>query len=74
MKKLKREILDQIASDPELFAKVCIRSGSKPVNLYRSLELNGNKINSYSVVMCIAEHLHREPCELLEELEYETQS
>ena len=74
MKKLKKEVLYKIKSDTGLFTKVCTLTGTKPSNLARALDRNGIGLNQYSVVECIAEHLQMNPKELVEELEYETQS
>lgn len=76
MERLTKEALDAVASDPILFGKVCKLMNLRPTSLPMTMERNGNNINRYSVVLCIAEHLQREPKELVKEneLEYVLQS
>lgn len=67
MAKFKQESLEEIKSDPLLFAKVCKAMDVKPTSLPMIIERNGNNLNQYSIVTLVAEHLGRTPEDLLEE-------
>lgn len=66
MAKLKREVLDQVKSNADLFAAVAKEIGVKPASLPVILDRNGNSINQYGVVTLIAEFLGTEPETLVE--------
>lgn len=66
-KVLKKEVLDTIRADVELFAKVATELDVKPVTLAATIGRNGNNLNKYSVVALVAEHLGTDPEQLMEE-------
>lgn len=66
-KVFKAEVLDEIKSDPELFALVAKEMEVKPVSLVQIIYRNGNNINQYSIVKLVADYLGRIPEDLLEE-------
>lgn len=67
MAKFKREILDKIKSDPDLFAAVAKKMDIKPTTLASNIDRNGNSLNQYSIVTLVAEYLDVKPEDLLEE-------
>lgn len=72
MAKFKQEVLNIIKSDPDLFAAVAKKMEIKPVTLAANIDRNGNALNQYSIVTLVADHLGKDPEELLEEDEHET--
>ncbi len=66
-KVLKKEVLDKIKTDPDLFHSVCKAMDVTPAYLPVALSRNGNTINKYSIVTLIASYLRRDPEDLLEE-------
>lgn len=67
MAKFKQEVLDQIKSDVDLFAKVAKELGLRPTSLPQTIERNGNVLNQYTVVALVADHLGKNPEDLLEQ-------
>lgn len=67
MAKFKQEILNIIKGDVDLFAAVAREMGIKPVTLAATIDRNGNNINQYTIVALVADHLGRNPEDLLEE-------
>lgn len=66
MAKFKKEILDKIKSNTDLFAAVAKKMGIKPTTLAATIDRNGNNINQYSIVTLVAEFLDAKPEDLLE--------
>lgn len=67
MAKFKQEVLETMKSDPLLFAVVAKALRIKPASLPVTIERNGNTLNQYSIVKLVANHLGRNPEDLLEE-------
>lgn len=67
MAKFKQEVLDQMKSDPELFIKVTNALGIKATSMHMTIERNGKMLNQYSMVTLVAEHLGKNPEEILEQ-------
>lgn len=67
MAKFKKEILDKIKSDTDLFAAVAKKMDIKPTTLAATIDRNGNNLNQYSIVTLVAEFLDVKPEELLED-------
>ena len=67
MAKFKKEVLDIIKGNADLFAAVAKEMGIKPVTLASNIDRNGNSLNQYSIVTLVAEHLGKSPEDLLEE-------
>lgn len=67
MAKFKKEVLDQIKADVDLFASVAREMRVKPVTLAANIDRNGNNLNQYSIVTLVASHLGKDPEDLLEE-------
>lgn len=67
MAKFKKEVLDKIKGDVDLFALVARTMGIKPVTLAATIDRNGNNINQYRIVTLVASHLGKNPEDLLEE-------
>lgn len=66
MAKFKKEVLEKIKTDHDLFCKVGKHLGVKPTSLYETLKRNGNGLNQYSTVELVANHLGLEANELME--------
>lgn len=66
MARFKKEVLDLVKSNPDLFAAVANAMNVKPVSLPKILDRNGNNLNQYSIVTLVADHLNRNPEDLLE--------
>jgi hypothetical protein len=69
MAKFKQEVLEVIKTDPDLFGKVAKEMGIKPTSLAQNIDRNGNTLNQYSVVALVADHLGKNPQDLVEEPE-----
>lgn len=67
MAKFKKEVLDVMRGDPDLFAAIAKEMDVKPTSLPMIIERNGNNLNQYSVVALVAAHLHRHPEDLIED-------
>lgn len=73
-KVFKKEVLNQIRGDVDLFGKVCKAMDVTPAYLPVALARNGNSVNQYSIVALVADHLGKDPDELLEEQQIKTQT
>lgn len=67
MAKFKKEVLDIMKSDIDLFAAISKELGIKPPSLPMAIERNSNRLNQYSIVTLVANHLGKHPDDLLEE-------
>lgn len=67
MAKLSQITIDDVNSDPDLFAVVCKAAKIKPTSLPETLKRNGNKINQFHVIQAIADYKKCDPKDLLEE-------
>lgn len=67
MAKFKKEILDKIKTDPDLYTLVVKAMEIQPSSLGVILERNGKTLNQYSVVKVVADYLKKDPSEILEE-------
>lgn len=67
MAKFKREVLDKMRTDPDLFIALVKELNIKPASLPVIIARNDRSINQYSIVTLVASHLGKEPAELLEE-------
>jgi hypothetical protein len=67
MAKLKQEVLEKIKTDPDLFALVAKGLNIKPASLPMTVDRNGANLNQYSIVKLVADYLHKEPEEVLDE-------
>lgn len=67
MAKFKKEILEKISNDPDLYAAISKEMDVKPGSLGPMIARNGNSLNQYSIVTLVAEHLGMCPEDLLEE-------
>lgn len=67
MAKFKKEVLDIMKGDPDLFAAIAKEMEVKPTSLPMIIERNGHNLNQYSVVALVATHLNRNPDELIED-------
>lgn len=67
MAKFKKEILERIKADADLFAAVAKEMNLKPISLVSSIDRNGNALNQYGVVKVVSDFLKQSPEELMEE-------
>lgn len=68
MAKFKKEILEQIKTDPDLFTLVTKALGIKPTSLQQTIDRNGKTINQYGIVKAVADYLKKKPEDLLEKV------
>lgn len=69
MAKFKKEILAKMRGDVDLYAKVAHAMGVSPGSLRTVIDRNGSKLNQFSIVTLVAEHLNEKPEDLVEESE-----
>ena len=67
MAKFKKEILDQILADTDLFSLVAKEMGVKPISLPAIVYRNGNNLNQYGVVKIVADYLDMDPGNVVED-------
>ena len=67
MAKFKKEILEAIKSDPDLFIAVAKSLGIKPTSMAETIKRNSNNLNQYSIVTLVASHFGLSPDEVVEE-------
>lgn len=73
MARLKKETIDKILDDIDLFAIVGKAVDVKASSIADTVRRNGNSVNQYHVVKAIADYLGKHPDELVEESELEAQ-
>lgn len=66
VKVFKKDVLDRIKSDPDLYALVSKAVGVKPSSLAAALDRNGNSVNQYHVVKAVAEYMEVDPEDIIE--------
>lgn len=67
MAKFRKEVLDLMENDPDLFIKIKEALGIKPGSLPMTIRRNGNVLNQYTIVALVADHLGKNPEDLLEQ-------
>lgn len=68
MAKFKKEVLEIMRSDADLFAKLSKAMVVQPGSLRTVIDRNGNNLNQYSIVALVATHLNKNPEDLVEEV------
>jgi hypothetical protein len=66
MAKLSKEILEEIRTNPDMYAIVAKTCGLLPASVTAAIKANGSAINRYDVVMALAEYLGKQPEDLFE--------
>lgn len=67
MAKFKKEVLDCIKADPDLFSLVAKEMDIKPTSMIQTIDRNSTTLNQYSVVKAVADYLKKDPSDLVEE-------
>ncbi|WP_407522579.1 hypothetical protein PDL71_15210 [Lacibacter sp. MH-610] len=67
-KRFTSEALDFIKGDADCFAEVSKEMGIEPGSLLSAINRNTATLNQYSVVTLVANHMGRNPDELVEEV------
>ena len=67
MAKFKQEVLNRMKADPDLFAALCKAMDVKPSSMTNTIDRNSGTLNQYNIVALVADHLGKNPEDLLEE-------
>jgi hypothetical protein len=67
MSKFKKEVLDKIVSDADLFSIVAKEMDIQPSSLAANIWRNGASLNQYHVVKAVADYLKVTPEDILED-------